>query len=76
MSHQTVSPPPFYTPMMLREGEQEIFNPIWVKWLSDLSAKISVGHDATITTAPLTGGGTSGSMTFVSGVLVDQTQAT
>lgn len=36
----------------------------------------NLGLTATITTAPLTLGGTTGSMTFVNGILTAQTQAT
>jgi hypothetical protein len=34
------------------------------------------GYTGTITTAKLTGGGNNGSMTFSSGILISQTQAT
>lgn len=36
----------------------------------------TAGVSATIATAKLTGGGANGSMTFVNGVLTEQTQAT
>lgn len=38
--------------------------------------RLAVGLSVTITTAPLTGGGATGSMTFTNGVLTAQTQAT
>ena len=37
---------------------------------------LASGLDVTITTAPLTTGGTTGSMTFYNGILISQTQAT
>ena len=48
----------------------------WFGWLSRLSGLLVSGYTGTITTAKLTGGGTEGSMTFVNGILVSQTQAT
>lgn len=39
-------------------------------------ALLNKGYTGTIVTAKLTGGGTNGSMTFVNGVLTEQTPAT
>jgi len=44
--------------------------------LDQAKTDLSVGLTVTITTAPLTGGGTTGSMTFFNGRLVAQVQAT
>lgn len=46
---------------------------IWCTLLTDL---LQSGFTGTITTAPLTGGGATGSMTFQNGVLIDQILAT
>ena len=45
-------------------------------WMSLLTDLLQAGYTGTITTAPLTGAGTPGSMTFQSGVLIDQVPAT
>jgi hypothetical protein len=45
-------------------------------WMQTVTELLQAGFTGTITTAPLTGGGTTGSMTFENGVLIDQTPAT
>lgn len=45
-------------------------------WMSLLTELLQLGFTGTITTAALTGGGTTGSMTFQNGVLIEQTPAT
>lgn len=45
-------------------------------FLAAISKLLNRGFTGTIVTAPLTGGGTTGSMTFQNGVLVDQVAAT
>ena len=52
--------------------EKRKTTPLWYNFFK-LFAK---GYTGTITTAPLTGGGTTGSMTFENGVLVSQVAAT
>jgi hypothetical protein len=64
------------------------FDLLWLQWFTDLIDLINwsglpsnneagmPGLSLTITTAPLTGGGTPGSMTFRNGILVAQTPAT
>jgi hypothetical protein len=54
--------------------KQGIVTTRWWSWFNELWAPTR--FSGTITTAPLTGGGTSGSMIFVNGVLVSQTPAT
>lgn len=83
--------PPFRSEVVKDPEEllvQNFFTPHWTGWLLQLY-KIVVfsglpqnyadqlpGLSVTITTAPLTGGGTPGSMTFQNGILVAQTPAT
>ena len=54
------------------------FNPVWLTWFVKLAEQSpsSEALSVTIVTAPLTGGGTPGSMTFVRGALVSQVPAT
>ena len=49
----------------------------WLQKLFDLlHGTLGQGFTGTITTAKLTGGGTNGSITFVNGVVTEQTPAT
>lgn len=66
--------PPVNSPVL----DGELFSTIWSGWFRKVYQTIngSVGYSGTITTAKLTTGGTTGSMTFVNGVLTSQTAAT
>jgi predicted phage tail protein len=51
----------------------------WGNWFQKVANALGIqasGFSGTITTAPLTGGGTTGSMTFTNGILTSQTPAT
>ncbi len=61
----------------MEEGETKgQFTIIWWGWFSKLNAAFSKGFTGTITTAKLTPGGSNGSMTFTSGIVTSQTEAT
>lgn len=60
-------------------SEEKKINYVWFQWfirLYKLVLPLNEGFTGSITTAPLTGGGTPGSMTFVNGVVTAQTAAT
>lgn len=54
------------------------FNPVWLNWFVLVAARLPLSPplSTVVVTAPLTGGGTSGSMTFENGTLVAVTPAT
>lgn len=62
------------------ETEKNIFTMSWSGWfrkLADtLNGNLAAGFTGTIVTAPLTVGGTEGSMTFTNGILTSQVAAT
>jgi hypothetical protein len=61
---------------MFGDFKSRISSLSWTQWFTQLYDMLSPGITVTITTAKLTGGGTTGSMTFKKGILVDQTKAT
>jgi len=68
----SLSPPPnIRSPLADARGFCTV---LWYKWFNDLPQ--GPGFSGTITTAALTGGGATGSMTFVNGVLTSQVAAT
>jgi len=76
-----LSDPPPRASEAVDEGRK--FKIHWSGWfgrvhdaLSPTANLLNKGFTGTITTAKLTGGGTTGSMTFQNGVLVSQTPAT
>lgn len=58
------------------DADKGKFTQIWWGWFSKISTLLVGGFTGTITTAPLTVGGTTGSMTFQNGVLTARTSAT
>lgn len=66
--------------MAVVEGMPNPFTLQWFGWfqkfVAAVNGNLSAGFSGTIVTAPLTGGGTAGSMTFENGILVSEVAAT
>lgn len=64
------------------QDEQGRMDPQWLRWFKDVADALtalqagSPTFTGTVVTAPLTGLGAAGSMTFVNGILVSQVPAT
>ncbi len=73
-------PPPTWAPPVLEDDKlgRLVFNPVWLNWFVLVAARLPLQPplSTVVVTAPLTGGGTSGSMTFENGTLVAVTPAT
>lgn len=72
MAVVTDNPPQEY-PIVDAEGRSTELMFVWMALLANL---LRAGFSGTITTAAITGGGTTGSMTFQNGVLIEEVSAT
>lgn len=79
MSANFPPPPTYAIPVIEDKSTGKFnFNPVWLQWFLSIAAFVSQagGYSGTITTAPLTSGGTEGNMIFKNGQLVSETAAT
>lgn len=89
MPERIENPPPLYAQVLNKitpATPESLMGQAWRGWcewvansitsLFESVAALNSGLSITITTAPLTGGGAAGSMTFENGRLVDSTPAT
>lgn len=79
MSEARFEPAPGKVPLL--EGDMKMVKKHWLAWFQAIADRlVTVTPDPSftgvITTAALTSTGTTGSMTFTNGVLVDSTAAT
>lgn len=67
-----------FAPIQTNLALNNKLTPPWIKWFIELVAEVngSGRFTGTIATAPLTGGGSAGSMTFTNGYLTSHTDAT
>lgn len=63
----TFNPPPTDLPLGATAGEPPRE---WVDWFGELADALRNGYSGTVTLAKLTGGGSNGSLTFRSGILI------
>jgi hypothetical protein len=62
-------------PVVDKDGRPTAIMKLHLSGVSQATNLIAQGFTGTISTAPLTGGGTNGSMTFQNGVLIESTPA-
>lgn len=62
------SPPHNRWPFVLEQGEP-VVDPDWFDYFREISSAFMKGVSTTVPLAPITGGGTAGSLTIVNGLI-------